>query len=225
MSGESEPRTGRPRFKPRGSLPVSNGPERSGQFRAHLDNLLTMAKQVQELRTSLARSLGVSEPQYRLVWAIAELQGAEGVTVTSVARRLRVTGAFITTEVAKLCKLGLVSKKSNPGDGRSVLLRLKPKGERALNSVAVRAQRINDSYFRRITAAEFEELSRIVAKLIVNGAETLTLIHASTSLPPGPIGLPDRGSQVLRPGRRIEQPFQRSVANKPGRSLKERKNV
>ncbi len=176
-------------FKAPGSLTLPLGSSSSSRFRESLDDLLTMAEQVRELRIDLAQSLGVSEPQYRLIWAVAELQGSLGVTLTSVARRVRVTGAFVTTEVNKLCRLGLVSKKSNPGDGRSVFISLTRKGESALKAVAIRAQKINDSYFRNISEPEFEVLGRIVAKLIVNGSEALSLLKGAETAAPGPIAL------------------------------------
>lgn len=197
------------------------GASSSSRFREFLDDLLTMAEQVRELRSDLARGLGVSEPQYRLIWAIAELQGTLGVTVTSVARRLRVTGAFVTTEVNKLCKLGLVTKTSNPGDGRSVLVSLTAKGESALEVVAIRAQKINDSYFRDISKLEFERLGRIVAKLIVNGSEALSLLVGGETGARGPIGL--LGGRTGG-GRHARQP-ERAIDKKTRLSRKERKHV
>ena len=167
------------------------------------------------------KASGVSEPQYRLIWAIAELQGSLGVTVTSVARRVRVTGAFVTTEVNKLCRLGLVSKKSNPGDGRSVLISLTPKGESALKAVAIRAQKINDSYFRNISEPEFEVLGRIVAKLIVNGSEALSLLKGAETAAPGPIAL--LGGRTTR-ARQVRQ-HERPTEKKTRLSRKERKHV
>ena len=208
-------------FKAPGSLTLPLGSSSSKRFRESLDDLLTMAEQVRELRIDLARSLGVSEPQYRLIWAIAELQGSLGITVTSVARRLRVTGAFVTTEVNKLCRLGLVSKTSNPGDGRSVLISLTSKGESALKLVAVRAQRINDSYFRNISESEFEVLGRIVAKLIVNGSEALSLLKDADTGAPGPIAL--LGGRTTR-ARQVRQ-HERPNREENRLSRKERKHV
>lgn len=208
-------------FRAPGSLTLPLGSSSSRRFRESLDDILTMAEQVRELRTDLARSLGVSEPQYRLIWAIAELQGSLGITVTSVARRLRVTGAFVTTEVNKLCRLGLVSKKSNPGDGRSVLISLTSRGESALELVAVRAQRINDSYFRSISESEFDMLGRIVAKLIVNGSEALSLLKSAETGVHGPIALLGARTTTARQVRQHERPIEK----KTRRSRKERKHV
>lgn len=208
-------------FKAPGSLTLPLGSSSSSRFRESLDDLLTMAEQVRELRIDLARSLGVSEPQYRLIWAVAELQGSLGVTVTSVARRLRVTGAFVTTEVNKLCRLGLVSKKSNPGDGRSVLISLTLKGESELKLVAVRAQKINASYFRNISEPEFEILGRIAAKLIINGSEALSLLKGAETGTPGLMALLGGRTTRVRQVRQHERPIEK----KTRLSRKERKHV
>lgn len=215
-------KTGKPRHPaaPPSSFTMPLGSSSSSPFREFLDDLLTMAEQVRELRIDLARSLGVSEPQYRLIWAIAELQGSVGVTVTSVARRLKVTSAFVTTEVNKLCRLDMVSKKSNPGDGRSVLISLTPEGASALKSVAVRAQKINDSYFRNISESDFEVLGEIVARLIVNGSEALSLLEGGSSSAPGPFALLGGRSTRARQVTPHERPERKSR-----RSRKERKHV
>src|SRR5258708_4045683 len=65
-------------------------------FRGLIGNLMTMAQQLQVLRAHLAWRLGVSEPEYRVFLAVAQLQGNDGVGVSAVARHLAVSGAFVT---------------------------------------------------------------------------------------------------------------------------------
>lgn len=106
--------------------------------------------------------------------------GTDGRSISAVARRLRVTGAFITTEVAKLCGKDLVQKRADPSDGRGVLLRLVPPGEQALARLADKVQRINDEYFRDVSASGFAASSDFVEKLVANGERTL---HFARGLP------------------------------------------
>src|SRR5205085_7524254 len=79
-------------------------------FREMLRDLMTMASQPQELRAGLARQLGVSEPEYRVFLAVAQLQEAKGVSISAVARHLGVSGAFVTMIVQRLVRAGKVQK-------------------------------------------------------------------------------------------------------------------
>jgi len=149
------------------------------RFRALIDDLLVMADQLQRLRHLLARGLGVSEPQYRLFLAIAQLQGARGVSVGRAARQLRVSGAFVTMEVRELVRRGLVGKCADPGDGRAVLLSLTPKGRAAFERFAPQPQRINDALFRDLTSGEFRALGSLVRRLVANGERALEMAVAT----------------------------------------------
>ena len=145
------------------------------RFRALVQDLLIMADQLQKLRDALARGLGVSEPQYRLFLAIAQLQGERGVSVGRVASQLRVTGAFATMETRGLVRRGFVEKRADPADGRSVLLALTQRGRRAFAHFAAEPQRINDALFRSISAAEFRRLGSLVRRLVANGERALQI--------------------------------------------------
>jgi len=156
----------------REALLASGSDER---FRALIDDLLVMAHQLQRLRLVLARGLGVSEPQYRLFLAIAQLEGRRGVSVGRVARQLRVSGAFATMETRELVRRGLVAKSPDPSDGRAVLLSLTAKGRSSFERFAPRPQRINDALFRDLSAAEFRTLGGLVRRLVANGERALEI--------------------------------------------------
>jgi len=145
------------------------------RFRALVQDLLIMADQLQKLRNALARALGVSEPQYRLFLAIAQLQGERGVSVGRVAQHLRVTGAFATMETRGLVRRGFVEKRADPADGRAVLLSLTEAGRRAFERFAAEPRKINDALFRSISAAEFRTLGRLVRRLVANGERALQI--------------------------------------------------
>jgi len=159
----------------RADLLVEGSDER---FRALVQDLLVMADQLLELRHALARALGVSEPQYRLFLAIAQLEGVRGVSVGRVASHLRVTGAFVTMETRALVGCGYVEKRADRGDRRSVLLRLTRAGRRAFERFAARPQTINDALFRGISAAKFRSLGALVRRLVANGKAALQISRA-----------------------------------------------
>jgi DNA-binding MarR family transcriptional regulator len=142
-------------------------------FRELLGALLDVGSQVHELRSFIAGRLGVSEPQYRVLLAIAQMQKDEGVSVGAVAERMWVTTNFVTMEVRKLQAIGWVEKRQNPDDGRGVLLCMSQRGRDAFTTVIETVQSINDVMFDHMTAEEFEVMGRVTKRLVVHGRQAL----------------------------------------------------
>ncbi len=150
-------------------------------FRELVGAFLEIGSQVRELRLFLAAQLGVTEPQYRVVLAIAHLQKAEGINVGAVAEHLSVSPNFVTMEVRKLEMSGLVKKSRNPGDGRGVLLSLSRKGRDAYHAVIGTIQEINNVMYGHLTEKEFLLLLRALKKVIKGGQLALDVAHGRAS--------------------------------------------
>ncbi len=144
-------------------------------LRELLRDLMTMASQLQELRAGLARQLGVSEPEYRVFLAIAQLQGEKGVSVGDVARHLGVSGAFVTMIVQRLARTGQVRKRPSAIDRRGVLLTLTARGRAAITDFARRPQIVNDELFGDLGATEFRLLADIVRRVVAGGERAILL--------------------------------------------------
>ncbi|HZS85683.1 MAG TPA: MarR family winged helix-turn-helix transcriptional regulator [Stellaceae bacterium] len=142
-------------------------------FRELIGHLMTMAQQLQALRAGLAQSLGVSEPEYRVFLAVAQLQGEGGIGVGAVARHLMVTGAFVTMIAQRLVKSGHIEKKTSPADRRGVLLRLTAKGRRLIAAFAAEPQAVNDELFRDIDRGEFQLLLDLARRIVAGGERAL----------------------------------------------------
>ncbi len=144
-------------------------------FREVLRDLMTMASQLQELRAGLARHLGVSEPEYRVFLAVAQLQGARGVSISAVARHLGVSGAFVTMIVQRLVRAGKVQKTPSRIDRRGVLLTLTARGRAAITGFARHPQMVNDELFRDLDEKEFRLLADIVRRIVAGGERAILL--------------------------------------------------
>ena len=139
---------------------------RDRAFRAMLYDLLSVGARLQEVRDRLAAIIGVTGPQYAIMMAVAHLQDEDaGAGVRGVARRLHVSGPFITAQVNVLVRAGLVAKHPNPADGRGVILRLTELGEEQLSALAPEMRRMNDSFFGPLTAEEFRVLGGLATRL------------------------------------------------------------
>src|SRR6201987_2155140 len=121
------------------------------RFRQLVYDLLTISVRMETVRTHLARRIAITGPQYSVLVAIAQFQGADGVSVGKVAGGLHVSGAFITAETRGLDRLGLVMKAINPRDRRGTLLRLTPKGERQMIALSPAITAVNDRFFGPLT--------------------------------------------------------------------------
>jgi DNA-binding MarR family transcriptional regulator len=147
------------------------------RFRQFLYDFSSLASYLASARTYLAAQVGLTSPQYNIVMIIAQYQGAEGVSVGDVAQHLHVSTAFITSEMRKLEHAGLVEKRPNPNDGRSILLRLTPFGETSVQRIAPERLFVNDQLFRGLTGEDFHHLAETVASLMVDFAQTVDVLE------------------------------------------------
>lgn len=149
-------------------------------FRELLYNFFTVASRLEEIRRHLGSRIDLSGPQYTLMMAVAELQGAEGVSVGRVARYLHVTGTFVTVETGKLSKKGYLKKNPDPQDRRVSRLSIAEKGWVAMRSLFPELQQINDLLFALETRQELATLRRTMQKLVESSQGTLAMINATT---------------------------------------------
>ena len=139
-------RKGRGRLTARGyvlpptvSCAASAGSDR--RFRALVNDLFTIASRMEIVRTHLGARMGISGPQYSVLLAVAHLQGEHGVSVGTVAQAMHVSSAFIASETGKLARRGLLLKRPNPDDRRSMLLSLAPAGRLKIDRIGASSAR------------------------------------------------------------------------------------
>jgi DNA-binding MarR family transcriptional regulator len=146
-------------------------------FRQLVHDTLAFAARVQKIRARFGRIIGLSGSQYTTLIAIAHLECREGgVGINRVAEHLHLSGAFVTIEVNRLVKGGLVTKRTNPGDRRRVMLTIAPAGRRLLNKLAAVQRPVNDALFDSLSSDDFKILRALVASLIDSGDRALRLM-------------------------------------------------
>ena len=149
------------------------------RFRQLVNDLFTIAMRMDAVRERFSQLIGVTPPQYSILITVAQLEGADGgATVRAVAEHTHVSGAFVTAETGKLARAGLLAKRPNPADGRSVLVSLTPKARKALDGALPNIRAVNDVFFGRLSAEEFERLSVIVSRIVDASASAVLLAHA-----------------------------------------------
>jgi MarR family transcriptional regulator, organic hydroperoxide resistance regulator len=151
-------------------------------FRSFIHDFLAFSQMLTDIRAGFGEHLGLTGIGYTTLISISHLQGSAGIGVNAIAEHLHLSGAFITTEVAKLVKSGLVRKRINATDKRRVLLTVTPAGRRLLNKLAAVQVPVNDALFDTLTADEFAILKGIMARLVPCAANGLALLAYLTEV-------------------------------------------
>jgi len=145
-------------------------------FRSFIHDFLAFSAMINDIRSGFGEYIGLTGIQYTTLMSIKHLQGRTGVGVNAVADHLHLSGAFITTEVAKLVNLGLITKRVNAKDKRRVLLTISPAGRKLLAELVDVQAPVNDALFDTLSAAEFVQLKEIMARLVPCAARALSLL-------------------------------------------------
>jgi len=159
------------------SLPalLDRGSDR--QFRRLVQDLLTVARRLETARDYFGRRIDVTGPQYHLLMTVAQLQGATGVSVGSIAHVMNVSSAFVTSETGKLSEMGLVRKRPNPQDRRGALLILTQAGRLKIEFLIPAIRVINELFFGRLDRRSFAELCVGAAALVQGSREAMHYIE------------------------------------------------
>lgn len=81
-------------------------------------------------------------------------------------------------------KKGLLTKRPNKDDGRSVLIRLTSQGQQAIARVAPLLRRNNELFFQHVTKDDLGAVRRFLFKLIRNSEYALAEIRQAALTQP-----------------------------------------
>jgi DNA-binding MarR family transcriptional regulator len=168
------------------SLPLTASREellidgRDDRLRALLGHLVSFAGELQEIRATIARRMGVTPPQYNILMSLVQA-GGEQVTVRRLAERLHVSVPFIVTETGRLEEAGLLHKRADQEDRRRVFLELSEEGLNAVSAIAPVQKGVNDVLFGSLSRADFEALERLTRGLLDSCPQALAQALPPTS--------------------------------------------
>ena len=146
-------------------------------FRQAIHDALGFSARLQEIRSQLGESIGLSGPAFSILIAIEHLGPSGDVGVSRVGEHLHLSGAFVTIEVAKLVKVGLVTKTPDPADGRRVRLAVTPAARALLDRLGAIQRPVNDAIFAGFSAAEFRRFADMMGRLVGGTGEALALLR------------------------------------------------
>jgi len=154
-------------------------------FRSFIYGLLISSLHMGKLRDQIGDLIGVNGIQYHILAVISEKAPRGSITVGEVAKILRAGSTHITMETGKLFKQGLIEKKPNQLDRRSILLSLSDKGRTVLGSVAKSRQEINNTIFGGFSKKDFEYFQVLIKKMVSTTSQAISVaekIKAETKI-------------------------------------------
>lgn len=114
--------------------------ETLAEFRYQLRRYLRFSEEI-------TRREGITPLQYLLLLQIKGFPGREWATISELAERLQSHHHGVVSLITRCERLGMVSRKPNPGDRREVHVTLTSKGERYL-------QKLADTHRRQLLALQ-----------------------------------------------------------------------
>lgn len=139
-------------------------------FRELIYKVLSTSTHMLRARDRFAAHMGVSGPQYSMMVAIGE---AGSATVGQIAARLHVSSPFVTAEIGKLIRRGIVDRRPNDADRRSNILALTDQGKRLIRDVGPLRRATNDMIFGSLSASQARALDRIMDLLLADSERAL----------------------------------------------------
>jgi len=120
-----------------------------------------------EVRGRLRERFDTTLPRFDVLAQLdaAAAEGRDGITMSALSRRMMVTNGNVTALVERLVADGLVARAPSPTDGRAQLVRLTPRGGRALAAMAAEHHRWIGELFAPLAAAERAQLRALLDKL------------------------------------------------------------
>ena len=139
-------------------------------FRKLIYDLLALSNAMLKNRRHFAAFIEVTDQQFVIMIWLHENPGA---AVSQIAKRINVSSQFVTLETGKLVQRGILEKRENEHDRRSVSLFLTPWGKALLEDVWPLRREINDRTFRSLTAERAQLLGEIIGELLLDAKSAL----------------------------------------------------
>jgi DNA-binding MarR family transcriptional regulator len=149
-------------------------------FRETLYLMFLTFGRLQVCREAFGRAMKLTGSQFTVLIGTAYRQGSDGVSIRALAEHIQLAPTHVTTEVGRMIRKGLLVKKTNPRDRRSVLVRLSARGEAEIGKIAPFVRQVNDLLFQRISRREFAAVAHFLRTFASNSEQALAAIGRAT---------------------------------------------
>lgn len=144
-------------------------------------NVVEIHSQLEDIHTSWAGLLGITEPQWLILMAITELDEGQGVAGIDIANKLRVHPAFVTNQTKTLEKNGFLSRRPAADDARFVLMSLTAKATADIEKLSKRKLALNSTMFNDLDEKAMTTLNATLATIAKNARLAARLLAIDVS--------------------------------------------
>jgi DNA-binding MarR family transcriptional regulator len=121
---------------------------------------------LQELRNFWATTLAVSEPQWRILITLLELdREGRGVPVNVLSKRLLAHASSITAQSKILEQSGFLRRRRSTDDARAVHLSLTDTAYKRIEALSSRRGSLDDFIFAELDEKQLNELNNVLTAL------------------------------------------------------------
>ncbi|MBB6310324.1 MarR family winged helix-turn-helix transcriptional regulator [Xanthobacter tagetidis] len=200
----SPPGRGKPAGSFRPPVTISRAEFLRGEGdRAFRESIYAMVMALEGLlkcRAIFGKVLGLTPSQFAVLMGTAYRQGEDGVAIRDLADHIRLAAPHVTTEVGRMIEMGLLAKRQDESDRRSVRVSLSPDGEQAVVRVAPVVRRVNDMLFEEITSSELAVVETVMRKLAISAERVFAHAKWGDILDGDDAGIrPDGAARKRRP--------------------------
>lgn len=143
-------------------------------FRETIYSLVLSVEKLLACRAIFAKVLDLTPSQFAVLMGVASKQQESGVAIKDLAEHLSMAPTHVTTEISRLEAAGLLSKRPNEADGRSILVTLTAMGEERVERISPIVRETNDILFQNIGAKSLANTHAVVNKIVANSAEAVS---------------------------------------------------
>lgn len=144
-------------------------------------NVLEIHSQLENIHTSWAGLLGITQAQWLILMAITELDEGQGVAGIDIANKLRVHPAFVTNQTKSLEKAGLLSRRTGSADARFVLMSLTAKATDEIEKLSKRKLALHSTMFNELDEKTLANLNTALATIAKNARLAARLLAIDVS--------------------------------------------
>jgi DNA-binding MarR family transcriptional regulator len=162
-----------------GTIMIEKDPDRA--ISDFIWNVVEIHSQLEDIHTSWAGLLGITQPQWLILMAITELDQGRGVAGIDIANKLRVHPAFVTNQTKSLEKAGLLSRQPRADDARFVLMSLTPKATEDIEKLSKRKLALNSTMFNELDEKTLADLNAALATIAKNARLAARLLAIDVS--------------------------------------------
>ena len=115
--------------------------------------------------SNVFKNFGLSFPQYNVLRVLEASKNGQN-KISDVSRIMLVPGANITGIAKRLAKDGFIIKKSDPRDDRVTILKITPKGKKALQKIATQKDQRLKLMLKNLSAGQKHDLIEQVKSIL-----------------------------------------------------------